>query len=128
MHAGCVARVRGVCKRRASRISSGVFIPRRRINTGGAVAVTKQRRGDSARAWLASCSSLWDAVNPNGRRVDVAFGVRVALRAALSFYTAPVRSLASKVRRISWWLIPNIAIRFGESDAQISLSDEEASP
>lgn len=29
----------GVCNRRASRISSGVFIPRRRINTGGAVAV-----------------------------------------------------------------------------------------
>ncbi|KAI8438320.1 hypothetical protein MSG28_010890 [Choristoneura fumiferana] len=41
---GRAGRARGVCSRRASRISSGVFIPRRRINTGGAVAVAERWR------------------------------------------------------------------------------------
>lgn len=59
-------------------ISSGVFIPRRRINTGGAVAVTKRRRGDTARARpereLRLCEMLSYRTD-----VDVAIGVKDAL-------------------------------------------------
>lgn len=41
-------RVRGVCKRRVSRISSGVFIPCRWINTVGAVSVARRWLGGGA--------------------------------------------------------------------------------
>lgn len=117
-------RVRGVCERRAGRISSGVFIPApdqyRWRSVGGSTAA-RRRRVPTSRP------SLWDAVEPNGRRVDVAFGVRGRSLSCVQYYHCAIALVSLFIQGAPHFMMTHIPdwIRFGESDARtISLSEK----